>query len=213
MSGQDRFAWADGLDVPTVKTNPDFEVLYWVGCAAAFDPRLQRVARSIVKLFIHARVNFAVLGSAERCTGETARRMGDELLFQQLASENIASFDHIGIGQGQKRIVSHCPHCVNSLRFDYAQLGTRLQVVHHTEFLAELVETGQLVTPTAADTSNAVTYHDPCYLARALDVTDAPRKLLKQSMGEQALTEMPRRREHTACCGAGGGRMWFDDGI
>ena len=144
MPAQDRMAWADGLEVPNVQDNPDCEVLYWVGCAAAYDRRLQKVARSVVKLMQAAEVNFAVLGNAEGCTGEAARRMGDELLFQQLAGKNIETFERFGVRKGAKRIVSHCPHCVNSFRQDYPQLGANLDVIHHTEFLDELIRGGRL---------------------------------------------------------------------
>src|SRR5437764_4456719 len=147
MSGQDRMAWAADLRIPNVQDNPDCEVLYWVGCAAAYDRRLQKVARSVAKLFQAAGVNFAVLGNAEGCTGEAARRMGDELLFQQLAGKNIKTFERFGVRRGVKRIVSHCPHCVNSFRQDYSQLGADLDVVHHTEFLDELMHTGRLRVP------------------------------------------------------------------
>jgi len=216
MSAQDRMAWADGLDVPIVQDNPDCDVLYWVGCAAAYDRRLQKVARSIVKLMQAADVNFAVLGKSEGCTGEAARRMGDELLFQQLAGKNIETFERFGVRQGAKRIVSHCPHCVNSFRQDYSQLGANLDVIHHTEFLDELIRRGRLkvsANGSARDgaVSASVTYHDPCYLARVQNVTAAPRTLLSKASGERAIVEMPRHGRQTACCGAGGGRMWFDD--
>jgi Fe-S oxidoreductase len=211
MSSHDRLAWAMGLDVPTVATNPEFDVLYWVGCAAAYDPRLQRVALSVVRLFVHAKVNFAVLGPDEKCNGETARRMGDELLFHQLASENIATFERWGLNRGAKTIVAHCPHCVNSFRLDYPQLGANLRAIHHTEFLAELVETGRLIVPPGSVVPGSVTYHDPCYLARVWNVTDAPRELLRTSATKENLVEMQRRERNTSCCGAGGGRMWFDD--
>ena len=211
MSAHDRLAWAMGLDVPTVATNPGFEVLYWVGCAAAYDPRLQRVARSVVRLLVHAKVNFAVLGPDERCNGETARRMGDELLFHQLASENIATFERWGLTRGEKTILAHCPHCVNSFRLDYPQLGAKLRAIHHTEFLAELVKSGRLIVPPGSAVPGSVTYHDPCYLARVWDVADAPRDLLSRVATKEALVEMPRHGRNTSCCGAGGGRMWFDD--
>jgi Fe-S oxidoreductase/nitrate reductase gamma subunit len=211
LSAKDRMAWAADLNVPTVADNPDFEVLYWVGCAAAYDRRLQRVARSLVQLFHAAGVNFAVLGNLERCTGETARRMGDELLFQQLAAGNIESFERINAHQGSRRIVSHCPHCVNSLKQDYAQLGARLDVVHHSEYLSELVRGGRLKVPQGIEAT--ITYHDPCYLARALNVTAEPRELVQLVAGREGLVEMPRYGRQTACCGAGGGRMWFDDAV
>jgi Fe-S oxidoreductase/nitrate reductase gamma subunit len=216
MPAQDRMAWAAGLRVPNVQDNPDCEVLYWVGCAAAYDRRLQKVARSVVKLMQAADVNFAVLGNAEGCTGEAARRMGDELLFQQLAGKNIETFERFGVRRGAKRIVSHCPHCVNSFRQDYPQLGANLEVIHHTEFLDELIRKGRLKISTdksvaAGAKSASVTYHDPCYLARVQNVTAAPRALLSQVAGPKGIVEMARHGRQTSCCGAGGGRMWFDD--
>ena len=216
MPARDRMAWADGLRVPNVQDNPDCDVLYWVGCAAAYDRRLQKVARSVVKLMQSADVNFAVLGNSEGCTGEAARRMGDELLFQQLAGKNIETFERFGVRRGAKRIVSHCPHCVNSFRQDYSQLGANLDVVHHTEFLDELIRGGRLKVSankslTTEGDAASVTYHDPCYLARVQNVTAAPRELLSLATGPKGIVEMPRHGRQTSCCGAGGGRMWFDD--
>jgi Fe-S oxidoreductase/nitrate reductase gamma subunit len=206
----DRMAWAAGLNVPTVADVPDFEVLYWVGCAAAYDRRLQRVARAVVRLLKAANVKFAVLGNQERCTGEAARRIGDELLFQQLAAENLATFERNGLADRKRRIVTHCPHCANSFRNDYAQLGGPLDVVHHAEFLAELMRDGRIIPKAGNGVSESVTYHDPCYLARVGGVIEAPRQLIAQSSPGH-LVEMPRHGRQTACCGAGGGRMWFDD--
>ena len=216
MPAQYRMAWATGLGVPNVQDHPDCEVIYWVGCAAAYDHRLQKVARSVVKLMQAADVNFAVLGNAEGCTGEAARRMGDELLFQQLAGKNIKTFERFGVRQGAKRIVSHCPHCVNSFRQDYSQLGADLDVIHHTEFLDELIRSSRLEvsadkSATAGGETASVTYHDPCYLARVQNVTAAPRALLSQVAGPKGIVEMARHGRQTSCCGAGGGRMWFDD--
>ena len=218
MPAQDRMAWTAGLRVPNVQDNPDCEVLYWVGCAAAYDRRLQKVARSVVKLMQAANVNFAVLGNLECCTGEAARRIGDELLFQQLAGKNIKTFERFGVGHGAKRIVSHCPHCVNSFRQDYSQLGANLDVIHHTEFLDELIRNGQLKISAnnsvrTGEEVASVTYHDPCYLARVRNVTCAPRALLSMAAGPSGLVEMPRHGRQTSCCGAGGGRMWFDDTV
>lgn len=206
----------------------DFEILYWVGCAAAYDRRVQKVARSVVRLLQAAGVRFAVLGPEERCTGESARRMGDELLFQQLATQNIETLASHSV----RRIVAHCPHCVNSLRNDYSQLGGRYEVVHHSQLLAELIEQGRLKENDEARMTNdelqssdrtsfdirhsSLTYHDPCYLARVAGVTNPPRAVLAASGngdagGRSPLTELPCNRRQTACCGAGGGRMWFDD--
>ena len=200
LPAQDRLKWADGLDVPTVADNPDFDVLYWVGCSAAYDRRTMKVARAVAQLLQRAQVNFAVLGPEERCTGESARRMGDEFLFQELAATNIKTFTKHNV----KKIVTHCPHCLNSLRQDYPQFDGHYEVVHHTQFLGELVAAKKLKA--AAVMSETITYHDPCYLARVNGITEAPRALLPDN-----LKEMPRSGCQTACCGAGGGRMWFDD--
>ena len=204
----ERTDWAAGLDVPTVENNPDFEVLYWVGCAAAYDRSARSVARAVAQLLTAAQVSFAVLGPAERCTGESARRMGEEFLFQELAERNQTTLQQHHV----RKIVTHCPHCLNSLRKDYPQFGDAFEVVHHTQFLLELVDQGQLPNPRPQ--VGRLTYHDPCYLARANDIQDAPRALLHHAQGTVAggqLTELPRHGTNTACCGAGGGRMWMDD--
>jgi Fe-S oxidoreductase len=216
LPARDRLAWADGLDVPTTASCPDFEVLYWVGCAAAYERRAQQVARSVVKLLKAAGVRFAVLGAEERCTGETARRMGDEFLFQQLATGNIESLTRHGVKRGAKKIVTHCPHCLNSFKKDYPQMGGDYEVLHHTEFLSRLSAAGRLPLDPAilAKVGGKVTYHDPCYLARVSNVTAPPRKLIELTVvqgGGRELVEMPRHGRQTSCCGAGGGRMWFDD--
>ena len=209
LPATDRFAWADGLNVPTVADHPDFDLLYWVGCAASYDRRVQKVARSVVRLLQAAEVNFAVLGNEERCTAESARRMGDEFLFQEVASGNVATLQQYNV----KKIITHCPHCLNSLSQDYAQLGGHFEVIHHTTFLSQLVADGRLPLQAAGPpTANgSLTYHDPCYLARVHNVTQAPREVLATAAGASAIKEMPRNGRQTACCGAGGGRMWFDD--
>jgi Fe-S oxidoreductase/nitrate reductase gamma subunit len=211
MAAGDRLAWAKGLNVRLASEHADFELLYWVGCAAAYDVRVQKVARSFVRLLQAANVNFAVLGTEERCTGESARRMGDELLFQQLAGTNVETLSRRRV----RRIVAHCPHCVNSLRNDYPQAGGNYEVVHHSELLAELIEQGRLPRPVHATLNDGTTtYHDPCYLARVGGVTEAPRNVLATSADgspNSTLVELPRNRRATSCCGAGGGRMWFDD--
>jgi Fe-S oxidoreductase/nitrate reductase gamma subunit len=214
LAQAERLGWTAGLDVPTVATNPDFEILYWVGCAAAYDRRVQKIARSTVRLLQAAQVNFAVLGPEERCTGEAARRMGDELLFRQLAEQNVETLSQHKV----RRIVAHCPHCVNSFRNDYSQLGGQYEVVHHSQLLEELVRDGRL-TPNhdGADTGDggSITFHDPCYLARSLGETEAPRAVLAASSAGAAhalpVIELSRNRANTSCCGGGGGRMWFDD--
>lgn len=211
LAAADRLAWAKGLDVPVASVHSNFEVLYWVGCAASYDRRVQKIARSVVRLLQAAKVNFAVLGPEERCTGESARRMGDELLFQQLAEQNVETLTKRNV----RKIVAHCPHCLNSLRNDYPQAGGNYEVVHHSQMLASLVAEGRLPRPINGNTLDGSTvFHDPCYLARVAGETEAPREVLAASESNQsngALSELPRNRRQTACCGAGGGRMWFDD--
>lgn len=213
LSPADRFAWAEGLDVPLASKHSDFEVLYWVGCAAAYDRRVQKVARSVVRLLKAAGVDFAVLGPEERCTGESARRMGDELLFRQLAATNVETLARRNV----RRIVAHCPHCVNSLRNDYPQVGGDYEVAHHSQLLAELLRDGRLKIPaTEHGAAESIAYHDPCYLARANNVVDEPRAVLSAittAGGSLPIVELPRNRRQTSCCGGGGGRMWFDDAL
>lgn len=206
----DRMAWAKSLDVPTVESNPNFDYLLWVGCAATFDPRAQSVARSTAQLLAEAGVNFAVLGRLERCTGDPARRLGDEFLFQELAQSNIQTLDKHRV----KKIVTPCPHCLNTIRNEYTQFGGRYHVQHHTQLLAELVEAGRLNPAGGLD--EPVTLHDPCYLARVNGEVDAQRALIRAASGggcggRSLLREMPRRGEKTFCCGAGGGRMWCEE--
>lgn len=206
---RERFHWAEGLDVPTVQTNPDFKVLYWIGCSASYDRRIQKVAHAVVKLLKLAGVNYATLGPEERCTGEFARRMGDEFLFQESAEQNIAVLNKYEVST----IITHCPHCLNSLRQDYPQFGGDYEVLHHTQFLSQLILTGQLKVEGNAllTPEGSITYHDPCYLARINGISDEPRDLITAAAGLKSLREMDRNRAASSCCGAGGGRMWFDD--
>jgi Fe-S oxidoreductase/nitrate reductase gamma subunit len=210
MPARERFKWSEGLSVPTVNDNPDFEILYWIGCSASYDRRIQKVAHAVVKLLDIAGVNYATLGPEERCTGEFARRMGDEFLFQEQAATNIATLDQHKV----KTIITHCPHCLNSLSKDYPQFGGDYEVVHHSVFLSRLIMDGKLAVDAKAAglADGSVTYHDPCYLSRVQRTITEPRALIGAAAGNSALTEMPRNGKGTSCCGAGGGRMWFDDG-
>ena len=198
----DRMQWAEGLGVRVLQpgeTAPD--VLFWVGCAPAFDERARKAAVATATLMQKAGVDFAVLGPREACTGDPARRMGDEYTFQRLAGENVATLN----GARVKKIVTTCPHCFNTLGNEYGDFGGSYEVVHHSEFLAELVRDGKL-SPVASD--RTITYHDSCYLARHNDVRAQPRELVA-AVGKPI--EMPRNRERTFCCGAGGARMWMEE--
>ncbi|MGH2733296.1 MAG: (Fe-S)-binding protein [Actinomycetota bacterium] len=201
-----RIAWAEGLEAPLLGRDGsarDYEVLYWVGCAGAFDHRNQRVVRAFARLMQRAGLSFAILGPSERCSGDPARRLGHEYLFQLLAKANIETLD----AAGATKIVTACPHCFNTLANEYPQLGGRYEVRHHTELLAELVATGRLTIE--REVSDRITYHDPCYTARHNDILAAPRRILAATGA--ALTEMGRHGRHTFCCGAGGGRMWMEE--
>ena len=198
----DRTQWAEGLGVRVLQPGePAPEVLFWVGCAPAFDERARKSAVSTAKLLQTAGVDFAILGPRESCTGDPARRMGDEYTFQRLAGDNVTTLN----GAGVKKIVTTCPHCFNTLGKEYPDFGGSYEVVHHTEFLAGLVREGKL-TPAASD--RTITYHDSCYLARHNDVRTEPRELVA-AVGKAV--EMPRNRERTFCCGAGGARMWMEE--
>ena len=203
LSSTDRLHWTDGLNVPTVSDNPDADFLWWVGCAPAYDQRAQKVARALARILTAAGVSFAVLGRRENCTGDAARRSGNEYLFDQLARKNIETLDAVT----PKRILTTCPHCLHTLGKEYPALGGRYEVVHHTQLLAELKADGRI--PSAHLLEGSVTFHDPCYLGRQNGIVDAPREALRET--GLTLTEMPRHGRKSFCCGAGGAQMWKEE--
>jgi Fe-S oxidoreductase/nitrate reductase gamma subunit len=199
-----RLDWAKDLNINPASAEDGREVLFWVGCAGAFEPRAQKTVRAIAQLLQEAGVKFTVLGPKERCTGDPARRTGDEFLFQQLAETNITTLN----GISAKTIITQCPHCFNTMKNEYPQFGGNYEVLHHTQYLQKLVEEGRLKLPQGF--ADSVTYHDPCFLARVNNETEAPRALLKGAL-QIPLTEVGRRESKTFCCGAGGGRMWMEE--
>lgn len=200
---QKRTDWTKDLDVPTLEENSDAEYLYWPGCSGAFDARSKKVSMAIVSLLKAAKVNFAILGNAEKCCGDSARRLGNEYVYYLLASENIETLNSYGV----KKIVTQCPHCLHALSVDYPQMGGNYEVIHHSQLLAELISQGKL-TPQGCD-FKTVTYHDSCYLGRYHDIFEQPRNVIKQA-GAQVV-EMDRNHSRSFCCGAGGGHMWLEE--
>ncbi len=200
---QKRADWTKDLDVPTLEENPDAEYVYWPGCSGAFDARSRKVATAFVSLLKEAGVNFAIIGNAEKCCGDSARRLGNEYVYYLLASENIETLNSYGV----KKIVTQCPHCMHALSVDYPQMGGNYEVIHHSQLLADLVSQGKL-HPSKCD-FDTVTYHDSCYLGRYHDIFEQPRDVLK-STGAQ-IVEMSRNHSRSFCCGAGGGHMWLEE--
>ncbi len=178
------------------------EILFWVGCAGSFDDRAKKITKAIVRILTKAEVKFAVLGTEESCTGDPAKRAGNEFLFQMQAMTNIQVLN----GYEVKKIVTGCPHCFNTLKNEYSELGGKYEVIHHTQLIQELLDSGKIKVEGGNFSGKKITFHDPCYLGRGNDVYEAPRELLGKLDAE--LVEMKRSRANGLCCGAGGAQMF-----
>ncbi len=207
LSSMDRAGWSDGLGIRTLSDHPNAPVLYWVGCAASYDDRAKKVARAVAKLLKKANVDFAILGTKENCTGDPARRAGNEYLFQMLAEQNVETLN--AHNASEKTIVTACPHCFNTLAHEYGDFGGSYQVVHHSDFLVGLLAEGKLETTHAVH--DKVAYHDSCYLGRYNDIYDSPRDALLNIEGLELVEVDQANRARGLCCGAGGSQMWMEE--
>ena len=205
--GYDKRAdWAEGLDIKTMADDQNVDYLLWVGCAGSFDDRSKKVTTSLVRILQKAKISFAILGVEEKCTGDYARRVGSEMMFQMMAQENIETLNNYNV----KKIITACPHCLNTLKHEYPSMGGDYDVIHHAEFIDQLVKEGKIKLKQSLE--GTLTYHDPCYLGRYNNIFDQPRSILR-SVSKGVLKELDRHGRESFCCGAGGGRMWMEETI
>jgi Fe-S oxidoreductase len=210
FSEQDRANWTEGKGIKTAAEDPEMDVLFWVGCAGSFDERAKKTTSAFAELMQIANINFRILGTEERCTGDPARRSGNEYLADMLTKMNIETMNTYNV----KTIVTTCPHCFNTLKNDYPQFGGVYDVMHHSQYVKELIETGKLLIDKEKTTvsSDAITYHDSCYLGRYNNEYEAPRALLENVPG-LTIIEVNKSQDKGFCCGAGGGRMFMEETV
>lgn len=206
FSKSERTKWATdaGIDLPLMSDKKEADVLYWVGCAGSYDPRNQKVAKAMVNILEAAKIDYAVLGNEETCTGDSARRLGEEYLFETMALQNIETFNKYKFN----KIITPCPHCFHTIGNEYGDFDGNYEVQHHSQFIMELIESGKLKLNKNID--EKVTYHDACYLGRHNGEYEAPRKVINSVLKDGKLIEMDRNKANSFCCGAGGGNMWYD---
>jgi len=203
----DRANWTEGMDIKTMEEDPNGEILFWVGCAGSYDARYQKVTKAFAKLMQKGNVNFRILGTEEKCNGDTARRLGNEYLAQTMMQENIEKLNNYNV----KKIVTACPHCYHSIKNEYKQFGGNFEVLHHTELIENLLEDGKLeLEENTVKNEETITFHDSCYLGRYNNIFDSPRNSLGK-VNKINYIEMKRNKTRGFCCGAGGGRMFLED--